>query len=408
MEGNNKERQINAHVYGNEKSLFVVHLVLSMIFWFLIILGTFGTALIYVLLFFVGYLFAQSGLISWIKGNGIKISEQQFPDLYERYLQSCQRLNMKDIPEAYILEGGGILNAFATRFLGRNFVVVYSDVIDAMNESPGSINFYFGHELAHIKRNHLTWGVVIWPSNILPWIGAAYSRAREYTCDQFGKLCCDDSLQALNGMLLLAAGGKHYKHVNIDVYLTQAKSTGKFWMAFHELIGDYPWLVKRACRLQDKDYKFPGRNPLAWLLALLVPRLGIGTGIIPLMIIVAIIGILAAIALPAYQDYTVRAATSQVYHVGAQAAELTQRHYNSYGNLPESLESLGIDQLYPSEVLNMNLNQDTGIIEVTLAQRAARGKSLLFVPTTNEYNETIWVCMSEDIKNSQLPSACRE
>jgi hypothetical protein len=60
------------------------------------------------------------------------------------------------VPEAYLLQMGGMLNAFATRFLGRDFLVLYSDVVDGLADNPDALNFYIGHEIGHIKRKHLT------------------------------------------------------------------------------------------------------------------------------------------------------------------------------------------------------------------------------------------------------------
>jgi hypothetical protein len=78
-------------------------------------------------------------------------------------------------------------------------------------------------------------------------------------------------------------------------------------MSFHELIAGYPWLTKRAARVMNVKASMPRRNPFAYLLAVFVPfagRLGAGFG---LLIMVYIVGVGAAIAIPAYQDYTVRA-----------------------------------------------------------------------------------------------------
>ena len=88
------------------------------------------------------------------------------------------------------MQGGGVLNAFATRFLGRNYVVLLSDIVDAMEEHPDGVSFYFGHELGHIRRHHLTGNLLRAPVLWLPLIGAAYSRAKESTCDRHGRACC--------------------------------------------------------------------------------------------------------------------------------------------------------------------------------------------------------------------------
>ena len=118
-------------VYPREKSLGLITLVLGLIAWLVIILATLGTALIYLLFGFIFYLFAQSGLIAWLRGTGVRLSDEQFPDLYLQYLQCCKKLGMVEPPEVYILQGDGIMNAFATRFLGRNFVIVLTDTLDA-------------------------------------------------------------------------------------------------------------------------------------------------------------------------------------------------------------------------------------------------------------------------------------
>lgn len=132
-------------IYGKEKTLFVLSLVISLIFWIALIGGTFGIALIYILLFFVLYLFAQSAFISYLRGTAVQLTREQFPDLHQRVEACCKKLGMARTPDAYLLHADGIFNALATRFLGRNYIVLYSDVVDALDERPAAVNFYIGH-----------------------------------------------------------------------------------------------------------------------------------------------------------------------------------------------------------------------------------------------------------------------
>lgn len=297
--------------YSNERPLFLILLIISLIVWLAVIVGTAGIVLIWLLGFFVFYLFAQSGFISYLKGTAVRITESQYPDIYKMHLECCKKLNMKTPPEIYLLNGDGILNALATRFLGRNFVVLFSDVVDALQRQPGALKFYIGHELGHIKQKHLLWGPVIFPAAILPIVGAAYSRAAESSCDMHGLACCDNAKDAIAGVAVLAAGDEVWNKLNVMDYANQSQETGKFWMAFHELIADYPWLVKRMTRIiaiaKNEKADIPKRNPFAYFFALFVPRLGLGGGgansLVGIMVIVAVIGILAAIAIPAYNGY---------------------------------------------------------------------------------------------------------
>src|SRR5690606_11162842 len=102
--------------------------------WILLIVGSFGMALLFLAAGFVVYLFVQSALIAHLKGHGVELSEAQFPDLYAQFVECSERLQLKTLPQGYVLCGNGGLNAFATRFLGTQYVVLLSDVVDAMAE----------------------------------------------------------------------------------------------------------------------------------------------------------------------------------------------------------------------------------------------------------------------------------
>ena len=152
----------------------------------MLIAGTFGVALLILLAGFVAYLFAQSALIARIKGNGVELSEAQFPDLYAHFSACCERLQIAKRPKVYIVNGNGALNAFATQFLGLQYVVLLSDVIDAMDRHAEGIRFYIGHELGHLRLRHISGHLLRWPVLWLPLVGAAYARAKETSCDRHG------------------------------------------------------------------------------------------------------------------------------------------------------------------------------------------------------------------------------
>ena len=67
---------------------------IPIIAWLLVLIVTAGGALLYLLVFFIFYCFAQSALISPLKGTGVRISRNQFPDLHERIQACCAKLEL--------------------------------------------------------------------------------------------------------------------------------------------------------------------------------------------------------------------------------------------------------------------------------------------------------------------------
>ncbi|MBL3590906.1 MAG: M48 family metalloprotease [gamma proteobacterium endosymbiont of Lamellibrachia anaximandri] len=394
---------MNELVYPRERTLGTITLVLGLLAWLGLIVGTFGGALIGLAIGFVLYLFIQSTLIAHIKGNGVELSETQFPDLYAQFISCCDQLQIKTRPQAYILNGNGGLNAFATKFLGTQYVVLMSDVVDAMDEHTDGVRFYIGHELGHLRMKHLTGHLLRWPALWLPLLSAAYSRARESTCDLHGLACSGSPEGAARALAALSAGSERWKNLDVPAYLSQINHSSGFWMSFHELTAGYPWLTKRAARVMDTKESMPKRNGFAYLLAVFVPyagRLGGGFGF---LIMIYIIVVLAAVAIPAYQDYTVRAKVSAAIVNSQSARDSLAHYYESNQVVPESLGVAGVDSTQFSDGTSWSIDSENMVLTVSTKQG-----ELIFTPSVDSEGGIIWSCRNgEGLKQRQLPPSCR-
>jgi Zn-dependent protease with chaperone function len=309
-----------------EQPLFILSLIFAVLFWTVLVVTIIG----FVYGIFIGLfvLLAHVLYLAHVRGNGLRLSERQLPELYARVRAASASLGLPRTPEVYVLQGGGVLNAFATKFLSRRFVVLLSDLVDQCQD-PKQLDFVVGHELAHHAAGHLTWRVVLAPAALVPLLGAAYSRACEYTCDRAGASVCGDTEQAMRGLVVLAAGGRLAQAADLEAFLGQADDTGQFWMAVNELGASHPYLCKRVAAV--KEYVAPGttriasRNPLAYPLA---PFLAVGGGgASSALVVVAVIGILAAIAIPnfiRYQERSRQAAEAALLLQQQQEEDATQ------------------------------------------------------------------------------------
>jgi len=209
---------------------------------------------------FVG-LFAHGLALGRVRGNSVRVSERQFPQLHRLAAAHARKLGLEKVPAIYLMQSGGLLNAFATRFLGRDFVVIYSDVLElALAQGEAAVGFIVGHELAHVWRGHLKYRWLTAPGRLMPYLGAAYSRACEYTCDHIGAFCQPDG--AISGLLTLAAGKQLHAHVDVREFAAQAETDTSFWIRRAEIISSHPNLPKRVAALLKAGVAIPARSQL--------------------------------------------------------------------------------------------------------------------------------------------------
>lgn len=373
--------------YRHEKTLFTLIASLSVLFWVLLTLGTLGIIWIYMIFIYLFVLMAHSALISHLKGNAVRITPRQFPELHARIEACCQKVGLERLPESYLMTGDGMLNAFATRFLRRYYVVLLSDIVDALEDDQEGINFYIGHELGHIARQHVANQWWMGPAMFLPLLGSAYRRAQEYTCDQYGAACCASLASASRAMAVLAAGTQRWKHMDSQAFIEQSAGTGGFWMSLNELTSEYPWLCKRMARLHDPKASTPRRHPLAWFFAMFLPNAGPGGLVFSMLIWMFMIGMVAAIALPTYFEYTQRMASAPAFAYAETLRSASQRHYESTEELVSSPAELGLGPA-PEGVKEVLMDADNGQIILSLEGN----EKIIQMPYVDDDDQIGWNC----------------
>ena len=265
--------------WPSERRLRVLIWLLAIGIWLALAVSLIGMA--YMVLVGIFVFVAHVTFITYLRGSAVKLSSEQMPELYERVAELAEKIGLPETPDAYIVQAGGSLNALATKFLRSNFIVLFSDLLDACGDNTDARDFIIAHELGHLYAGHLRLRWFLLPGLILPFIGTAYSRACEYTCDRYAFAASTNGERALDGLSILAAGGKHGPLVNRRALVAQRRDLNTVWMKIGYWLSTHPSIAHRLAALRPAlaEGRLGGRSSsfgavIVILLAIVLPIAG--------------------------------------------------------------------------------------------------------------------------------------
>jgi Zn-dependent protease with chaperone function len=250
-------------VKPHPKELFYlkVRIAVAAIFYLLVVIAlTMGlindkrmigslVAFMIIILVYMGLVtFAKGLVVGLLRGHSIQLTPNQFPEIYSIIKEEAEKLQLKKLPDTYIMEGP--FNAFVMSFARSKVMMLYSGVVEtALRGEYDVVRFVIAHELCHIKRKHLWINKILFPTLVIPFLNRAHSRGCEYTCDRTGYLASPKG--AIEGILIMTTGKEIYSKFNVDLHLKTSEQNADFWTWVSEKFLTHPHPYKRLGAIKE-------------------------------------------------------------------------------------------------------------------------------------------------------------
>lgn len=244
--------------HPKEKFYGTLMLVIGTLTWALAaisiaIAGMKSIVIVLIVVFYIAILWfasfiARALLRAYMIGHYVMVSEQQFPHLHKMVQDGAQALGLKDVPQAFVYNSSGVMNAMALTLVGRTrYIWLTSQLIDADNEEQ--VKFVIGHELGHHVAGHLDTfpNLLHLPAYTIPFLLQAYSRGRELTCDRIGFIVSNNLQASRTALQMLACGSaKLNSQMNPAAFAAQEKMVPSIAGFFLHIFSLYPRLTRRV------------------------------------------------------------------------------------------------------------------------------------------------------------------
>lgn len=134
-----------------------------------------------------------------------------------------------------------------------------------------------------------------------------------------------------------------------------------------------------------------------------------GFTLVELMVTVVIIGILGAVAVPAYQDYTIRSQVTEGLSLASGAKVQVAEYYSNHGEFPQDNNDIGFNGATGSLISTTEIHEEGEIRTIfgEGANKAAQGKTLSLFPWPTESENLKWDCEGT-LDEKYMPTGCNQ
>ncbi|MGE5291564.1 MAG: M48 family metallopeptidase [Micromonosporaceae bacterium] len=180
-------------------------------------------------------LFSDRSLRLMFLASGVRVSERQFPQIYDMVRDGSYVLDLPRVPELFITQSP-LVNAM-TLGSDRPFIVVTTGLVDLLDAEE--MRYTVGHELGHVLSGHAVYRTMLFHlirlAARIAWMPIGYiglraiiwgleewQRKSELSCDRAGLLAGQDP-DAARRALMKTAGGARMSELNPDAFHEQAR-----------------------------------------------------------------------------------------------------------------------------------------------------------------------------------------
>ncbi|NBV87541.1 MAG: DUF4339 domain-containing protein [Verrucomicrobia bacterium] len=242
--------------HPSERVIFYISAAISVLIWVAILRATLGAALLAIPLIAVLGWIAGLFFKAMFYGNAVRISARQHPEISMLVGETAAILGLRTLPELFVYNSGGLMNAFAIRFVGRSHVVLYSALLDNMllRGAHLELKAIIAHELGHHAAGHTSpWKrLLLLPVYLVPFLSNFYSRCCEYTCDRIAYAVVGDKEAVQRALLTFAHGTRSLaEKSDVSEFCAQEREIPGLVGFYLEVLATHPRITRRIAAVES-------------------------------------------------------------------------------------------------------------------------------------------------------------
>lgn len=213
-------------------------------------------------------MFGERAIRLAFKANAVRVSEKQYPWIYERTLRVCEIMDLKEIPEVYVSQTP-LVNAGAVG-MSDPFIVLNSSMLEVLDRDE--VEAVLAHEVGHILSGHVLYRTLLllimqlamfrYPIAglaLLPilWALLEWYRKSELSCDRAALLAVQDKEIVMSSLMKLA-GGTRGETLDLDEFIAQSEEyreggdlLDSVYKVLNVIGATHPFSVVRVAELRD-------------------------------------------------------------------------------------------------------------------------------------------------------------